>query len=162
MLLFENDTAYSPINNMHSFKYILNVCIKILCRCWLINLTNTKWCKNLKKCLKPWQMGTPLRVLSKSLSMNTNRTGFRWFQKSLRPCALDKRSLRIGRVNAKVILINIIEADICSLIFSFLALDPIVLPDTYRVLSGYEWFSKRTNIKGFKRHPQNSLFTYLT
>ena len=31
--------------------------------------------------------------------MNTNMTGFRWFQKSLRTCALDESSLRIVRVN---------------------------------------------------------------
>ena len=30
--------------------------------------------------------------------MNTNMTGFRWFSTSLRPCALDKSSLSIGRV----------------------------------------------------------------
>ena len=45
------------------------------------NLANTKWCWNLKKWLKPWQMGTHLRVLSKSYPMNTNMTGFRWFSK---------------------------------------------------------------------------------
>ena len=31
--------------------------------------------------------------------MNTNITGFRWFSKSLRPCALDESSLSIGNVN---------------------------------------------------------------
>ena len=30
--------------------------------------------------------------------MNNNMTGFRWFQKTLHPCALDERSLSIGRV----------------------------------------------------------------
>ena len=30
--------------------------------------------------------------------MNTNMTGFRFFQKSLHPCALDESSLSIGRV----------------------------------------------------------------
>ena len=29
------------------------------------------------KLLKPWQMGTHLRVLSKSIPMNTNMKGFR-------------------------------------------------------------------------------------
>ena len=31
--------------------------------------------------------------------MNINMTGFRWFSKSLHPCALDESSLSIGRVN---------------------------------------------------------------
>ena len=34
-----------------------------------------------EKWLKPWQMGTHLRVLSKSVLMDTNKTGFRWFSK---------------------------------------------------------------------------------
>ena len=42
-------------------------------------------------------MGIHLRVLSMSFPMNTNMTGFRWFQKSLRP--LDGSSLSIGKVN---------------------------------------------------------------
>ena len=45
------------------------------------NSTNTKWCKNPEKSLKPWQMGTHLRVLSESFQMNTNMTGFRRFSK---------------------------------------------------------------------------------
>ena len=45
------------------------------------NLTNTKWCGKPDKWLKPWHMGTPLRVLSKSYLMNTNMTGFIWFSK---------------------------------------------------------------------------------
>ena len=44
-------------------------------------------------------MGTHLKVLSESFPMNTKMTGFDDFQKSLRPCALDKcYSLSIGRV----------------------------------------------------------------
>ena len=31
--------------------------------------------------------------------MNTNMTGFRWFSKTLRPCALYESSLSIERVN---------------------------------------------------------------
>ena len=46
--------------------------------------------KTWKKLLKPWQMGTHLRVLSESYPMNTNMTGFRWFSKSLHPCSLDE------------------------------------------------------------------------
>ena len=45
-------------------------------------------------------MGTHLRVLSASFPMNTNMTGFRIFQKSLRPCALGESTLSIGRVDA--------------------------------------------------------------
>ena len=42
-------------------------------------LVDTKWCKNPEKWPKPWQMGTHLIVLIKSVPMNTNMTGFRWF-----------------------------------------------------------------------------------
>ena len=41
------------------------------------NLVKTKGCKKLEKWLKPWHMGTYLRVLSKSYPINTNMTGFR-------------------------------------------------------------------------------------
>ena len=46
------------------------------------NFAKTKWCKKHEKCLKPWHMGTHLRVLSVSLLMNTNTTGFRWLSKA--------------------------------------------------------------------------------
>ena len=63
------------------------------------DLANTKWCKKPETWLKPWHMGTHLRVLNESYPMNTNMTGFRWFsQKSLSLCALDENSLSIGRV----------------------------------------------------------------
>ena len=39
-----------------------------------------------------------MEELSESYPMNTNMTGFRFFFKSLCPCALDKSSLSIGRV----------------------------------------------------------------
>ena len=45
------------------------------------NLANTKWCKNPEKLLKPWEMGTHLRVLSQNYPMNINMTGFRCFSK---------------------------------------------------------------------------------
>ena len=51
-----------------------------------------------EKWLKPWQMGTHLRVLNESYPMNTNMTGLRWFSKTLHPCTLDESSLSIGRV----------------------------------------------------------------
>ena len=47
-------------------------------------------------------MGTHLRVLSVNFLMSTNMTGFRWFQKSLHPCPLDKSSLSIGRVSKRI------------------------------------------------------------
>ena len=48
------------------------------------NLANTKWWKKLRKWLKPWQMGTHMRVLSESYPMSTNMTGFRWFSEVFR------------------------------------------------------------------------------
>ena len=63
------------------------------------NLTNTKKCKKPEKLLKPWQMGTHLRVLSESFPMNTNMTGFQWFFKKTHPCALDESIPSIGMVN---------------------------------------------------------------
>ena len=50
-------------------------------RLLLANLVHTKWCKLPEKWLKPWHMGTHLRVLSESYPMNTNVTGIRWFSK---------------------------------------------------------------------------------
>ena len=45
------------------------------------NLANTKWCKKPEKWMEPCWIGTHLRVLSESYSMNTNMTGFRRFSK---------------------------------------------------------------------------------
>ena len=56
-------------------------------------LTNTKRCKKPEKWLKPWHMGTHLKVLRESSPISTNMTGFRWF--SLHPCALDESDLSI-------------------------------------------------------------------
>ena len=54
--------------------------------------------KTVKR-LKPWHMGTHLRVLNESYPMNTNMIGLRWFSFFfLRPCALDEGSHSIGRV----------------------------------------------------------------
>ena len=47
-------------------------------------------------------MSTHLRILSKSHPMNTNMTGFRY----LHLCALDERSLSIGRVNAAMPIVS--------------------------------------------------------
>ena len=48
---------------------------------WRLVLPIQNNAKNLKKSLKPWQMGTHLRVLCKSFLMSTNMTGFGWFSK---------------------------------------------------------------------------------
>ena len=45
------------------------------------NFANTKWCKKTRKWLKPWHIGTHLRVLSESYLMNTNMTGFGWLSR---------------------------------------------------------------------------------
>ena len=61
---------------------------------------NTKWCKKkAEKWLKLWHMATHLRVFAVSYPMNTNITGFRWFSKSLHPCALDESPCRIGSLS---------------------------------------------------------------
>ena len=65
-----------------------------LCCWWLI------WpiqydVKNPEKWLKPWQMGTHLRVLSESYPTWQDLDGF---QKSLLPRALEENSFSIGRV----------------------------------------------------------------
>ena len=44
-------------------------------------LACTKYHKNPGKSLKPWHMGTHLRVLREGYQMSTNMTGFRWFSK---------------------------------------------------------------------------------
>ena len=46
--------------------------------------------------------------------MNANMTRLRWFSKSLQPCALDKSSLCIGRVNPLIL-----TAPKCSLAIYF-------------------------------------------
>ena len=79
-------------NNGAQFdKCLLQGCPKYALTLMLLvaNLAITKSCKNHEKLMKPWQMGTHLRELSKSFPMNTNMTGFNGFQKALRPCALD-------------------------------------------------------------------------
>ena len=54
------------------------------------------------KLLKPWHMGTHLRVLSESYPMNTNMTGLDGLKRTLPPCVWDESSLSIGRVNTEV------------------------------------------------------------
>ena len=57
----------------------------------MANLANTKWCKKPEKWLKPWQMGTLLRVLGKSYPMSTNMTGFRCFSKIFASLCLGRK-----------------------------------------------------------------------
>ena len=47
------------------------------------NFANTKWCKKPEKWLKPWHMGTHMKVLRVSCPMNTSMTWFRWFSKMM-------------------------------------------------------------------------------
>ena len=63
--------------------------------------------KSEKKGLKPWHMGTHLRVLGEGDPMNNKLTGFRWLSNILHPCALDESSLSIGRVNTMAGMLNI-------------------------------------------------------
>ena len=44
-------------------------------------------------------MGTNLRVLPENYPVNTNMTGFKWFQRSLHPSVSDECSLSVGRDN---------------------------------------------------------------
>ena len=73
---------HGRIYEFDTTKYISRLACQILTLMLLVaNSTNTKWCEKPEKSLKPWQMGTHLRVLSESFQMNTNMTGFRWFSK---------------------------------------------------------------------------------
>ena len=57
-------------------------------------------------------MGTHIRVLSKSYHMNTNMTGFRWFQKTLRLCPLDESiaSALEGLIERRECMVSVITA----------------------------------------------------
>ena len=76
------------------------LCSRVLLALMLLvaNLANTKRCKKPEKLLKPWQMGTHLRV-GESFQMNTKTTGFQCFFKNLAFLCLDESSLSIGRVS---------------------------------------------------------------
>ena len=50
-----------------------------------------------EKWLKPWHMGTHLRVLSEIYLLDTNMTCFRWLSKTLCLCALGESCLNIRR-----------------------------------------------------------------
>ena len=72
-------------------------------------------------------MGTHLRVLIESYPMNTNMTGFKWFSKSLHPCALGESSLTIGRVKGLKLSYEIVIS---------LFLRPLLPPHLKRVMPG--------------------------
>ena len=63
---FDDTNKGNNISLFHDFTLMLLVA----------NLAITKLCKNPEKLLKSWQMGTHLRMLSKSFPMSTNMTGF--------------------------------------------------------------------------------------
>ena len=46
--------------------------------CWWLICLNQNYAKKAEQWLKPWLMGTHLRVLCESYLMYTNMTGFRW------------------------------------------------------------------------------------
>ena len=63
------------------------------------NIANTKWCKKPANWLKPWHVGTHLRVLSETYLMNTNRV--KLIIKNRCIPVLWQSSLSIRRVNLK-------------------------------------------------------------
>ena len=84
-------------------------------------------------------MGTHLRVLGKSYPMNTNMTGFRRFQRSLRPCTLDESSLSIGRV-------SILTAGITSFVETYTQLFFALNVQTHFDLNSEDSFEKKVNL----------------
>ena len=76
--------------------------LTLICVWRLIWQIKQKWCKKTENISKHWHIGTHMRVLSESFLKNTNITRFRWFSKSLHPCALDESSLSIGRVKCRL------------------------------------------------------------
>ena len=68
-LLFLAAVSFDGLNYYTNFKFFLALTLLVA------NLANTKWCKKPEKRLKPWHMGTHLRVLSESYPINTNMTG---------------------------------------------------------------------------------------
>ena len=80
--------------------WILNPCAA----CGYFGQYRIMW-KKQKNDWKLWEIGTHLRVLSESYPMNTKMTGFRGFQKSLHPYALDKSSLSIERVKMCLVML---------------------------------------------------------
>ena len=75
-VFYEHDWTRFYQNSTVVFSRVHNrVCVKVALCCWKLILpmqNDTSW-----KWLKPWLMGTHLKVLSESYPMNTNMTGFR-------------------------------------------------------------------------------------
>ena len=80
------------------FMALLTLIGQPLC-CWWLVLPIQNNAKNAEKWLKPWPMGTHLKVLSERHLMNTNKTGFRLFTKIFASLFLNESSHGIGRVN---------------------------------------------------------------
>ena len=72
-LIATNNSTYCPVRTFEVNLLFLTLMLLVA------NFSNTQWCKKPEKWLKPWHMGTHLRVLSESSLMGTNMTGFRRF-----------------------------------------------------------------------------------
>ena len=69
-------------------------------------LANTKLCKEHEKSLKPWHMGTHLKVHGECYPMITNMTGFKWVSKCCILVLWTKVALAcIGRVKRALVLL---------------------------------------------------------
>ena len=84
------------LNTLHCV--VVSDCIRRYLTLLLLvaNLVNTKWCNKPEKWLKPWHMGTHLRV--RAIQWIPTWQGLNAFQKSLHPCPLEESSLSIERV----------------------------------------------------------------
>ena len=102
---------YGIWNNV-SLKYSLSLLPKILSQTLVLvvtKLANTKWGKKPAKWLKPWHVGTHLRVLSESFLMNTNMIGLDGFQKWLKMTEKWLKPWHVGtylRVLSKIFPMN--------------------------------------------------------
>ena len=56
-------------------------CVDLTLCCWVLFSQYRTMKKKAGKILKPWLVGSLLRVMNESYLMNTNMTGFRWFSK---------------------------------------------------------------------------------
>ena len=81
-------------------------------------MINRNVTKKADKSLKPWHMGTHLRVLSESYPINTNMTKFRWFLKIfLSLGAFDESSLSTGIVKGAILYSNLYQKSSAVLYF---------------------------------------------
>ena len=103
------------------------------------NLANTKWCKKSEKWLKPWHMGTHLRVLSISYPMDTNMTGFRWFSKNFASLWFGRKQPQHWKVEVCVYAVDSFSlASMCfrrrSLILHCLLMSAILHPSVLSLM----------------------------